>query len=878
MVRCPACGGFVRAPSALRCPFCGVPFAASETRTEAADIDPSLPALGDARFAPGRVFASRFRIVGLLGRGGYGEVYRADDLRLGQPVALKLLTTAGPHSRDALARFTAEVRLAREIAHPNVCRVFDIGEAEGWQYLSMEYVDGETLASVRERIGRLPPEKASDVAGQLCAGLAAAHRHGVLHRDLKPANIMLDGRGRVRIMDFGIAMQSGDRVDRIAGTAAYVAPEQLAGRASTEQSDLFSLGLVIYELVTGRRALRASTFAERAAIPVDPEALPFPPGVDPRVIQTIRQCVAADPAERPRSALHVAAQLPGGDAIAAALADGRIPTPDIVASIPDAGVLHPLAAASLFAVIIAGLGLIGLRGEILTIAPADVPKPPEVLAERARQLLGGTGDHSRTVDQEFWFESLDDGNGGRMVRFVYRTSPVALRPFNLLHVVTVSDPPNDVPGMATVTLDGSGRLCALSRTVSGPEQPAGVTTWADLFREANLDFGSFAPAPVHGRPPIPHDDARAWVRDQPGHRPLRVTGATLAGRPVAFDAEAGRTTDRHRSVLSTRRSRLSEAVLWAFVIVIFTGTAVMVRRHLHAGEGDLHGARTLAGVAVIIGFLSLVLQAHHVPDPVWELVLVLTGTGWCLVWGGFSWLAYLAFEPHVRRLWPRTLITWTRVLRGRFGSRLVGRDLLVGILGGTALAVASLLVIMMDARSPADAALAPAVASLRSARLFGSRLTFLALDGMQLALGAFFMLLLLRLALGRTWRAVVVLLLLNLPLSGWAWTPTAVLSAILTAGLFCFVILQVGLFAGVVMLATERVLTSLPITLDFGAWYIAASVLVLLLVSGLALIAFRQTLLRERFATGPSGFEGSPVSRGGLPGDSPPVVTSKDSV
>ena len=132
-----------------------------------------------------------------------------------------------------------------------MCRVFDIGEADGWTYLSMEYVDGETLASVRQRIGGLPLEKALDVARQLCAGLGAAHAHGVLHRDLKPSNIMLDGRGRVRIMDFGIATRLGEPVRDLAGTPAYMAPEQLTSAIATERSDLFALGLVLYEVFTG---------------------------------------------------------------------------------------------------------------------------------------------------------------------------------------------------------------------------------------------------------------------------------------------------------------------------------------------------------------------------------------------------------------------------------------------------------------------------------------------------------------------------------------------------------------------------------------------------------------------------------------------------
>lgn len=159
----------------------------------------------EANYVPGMTLLDRYRIVAPLGKGGMGEVYRAEDLRLGQSVALKFLPASLLKSEDAVARFHREVRLARQVSHPNVCRVFDVGEADGQTFLSMEYVDGEDLASLMRRIGRLPADKALDIARQLCAGLAAAHEHGIVHCDLKPANIMLDGRGRVRITDFGLA-------------------------------------------------------------------------------------------------------------------------------------------------------------------------------------------------------------------------------------------------------------------------------------------------------------------------------------------------------------------------------------------------------------------------------------------------------------------------------------------------------------------------------------------------------------------------------------------------------------------------------------------------------------------------------------------------
>src|SRR5262245_59907158 len=211
------------------------------------------------RLPTGTLLASRFRIVAPLGRGGMGEVYRADDLKLGQTVALKLLPDHLVSDPGRLAQFHNEVRLARTISHRNVCRTYDIGDADGRPFLTMEYVDGEDLASLLRRIGRFPQDKAVEVARQLCAGLAAAHDRGVLHRDLKPANVMIDGDGHVRITDFGLAGVAGD-VDNIrAGTPAYMAPEQLAGREVTPRSDVYALGLVLFELFTGKRVFEANT-------------------------------------------------------------------------------------------------------------------------------------------------------------------------------------------------------------------------------------------------------------------------------------------------------------------------------------------------------------------------------------------------------------------------------------------------------------------------------------------------------------------------------------------------------------------------------------------------------------------------------------------
>jgi len=295
------------------------------------------PATPPPRFVPGALFADRYRIVALLGRGGMGEVYRADDLRLGQAVALKFLPEALADDAGRLDRLYNEVRTARQIAHPAVCRVYDINEAEGQHFLSMEFVDGEDLASLLRRIGRLPQDKAIEIARQVCAGLGAAHERGVLHRDLKPENVMLDGRGKARITDFGLAglATSIQGEDIRSGTPAYMSPEQLAGREVTTSSDVYALGLVLYEVFTGKKPFAGRTLAEitrqhNEGTPVNPSQIVG--DLDPAVERAILHCLEPDARRRPQSAFAVAAALPGGDPLAAALAAGETPSPELVAA------------------------------------------------------------------------------------------------------------------------------------------------------------------------------------------------------------------------------------------------------------------------------------------------------------------------------------------------------------------------------------------------------------------------------------------------------------------------------------------------------------------------------------------------------------------
>ena len=327
MFACPSCATTLAEDTPF-CPHCGRalgPVDQLQTQAPRPSTTTTSSGSGNAAvagsFAPGAMLLGRYRVVAPLGKGGMGEVYRADDLKLGQPVALKFLPERALDDPAAEERLLGEVRTARQVAHPNVCRVYDAAEAGGRHFISMELIDGEDLQSLLRRIGRLPSDKALQIARQLCAGLAAAHDRGILHRDLKPANVMLDGRGHVRITDFGLAGLVDEVRDQAtrAGTPSYMAPEQLTEGTVDERSDIYALGLVLYEVFTGKRAHDAESLAELLALHRGGSSVTTPssvlPDIDPAIESVILRCLERDPARRPQAALKVSAALPGGDPI-----------------------------------------------------------------------------------------------------------------------------------------------------------------------------------------------------------------------------------------------------------------------------------------------------------------------------------------------------------------------------------------------------------------------------------------------------------------------------------------------------------------------------------------------------------------------------------
>ncbi|HEY6350899.1 MAG TPA: protein kinase [Candidatus Angelobacter sp.] len=282
----------------------------------------------DEIFSPGNVLAGRYRILEPLGSGGMGEVYAAEDQDLGEPVAIKVIRPQTPFGPGLLDRLRREVQLARRVTHPNVCRVFDLGHHQQanqeFIFLTMELIRGETLSNRLKREGRIAPTEALLIAEQLCQGLEAAHRASILHRDFKCSNVMLIGSGdqvRAVVTDFGIArlIRPPDESQSlttthgmVAGTPAYMSPEQLLGEDLTAASDIYSLGLVLYEMVTGSRPFRdESSWTEtlKRLTNVPPAPVKVAPELNQRWNSTILRCLARDPAKRFSSVREVAESL-----------------------------------------------------------------------------------------------------------------------------------------------------------------------------------------------------------------------------------------------------------------------------------------------------------------------------------------------------------------------------------------------------------------------------------------------------------------------------------------------------------------------------------------------------------------------------------------
>jgi hypothetical protein len=811
--------------------------------------------MDEGRFPPGTLLAQRYRIVSLLGRGGMGEVYRANDLLLGQAVALKFLPAEWTSDEATLARFRNEVRIARQISHPNVCRVYDIGEAEGSTYLSMEYVDGEDLASLLRRIGRLPQDKALEIARRLCAGLAAAHDKGVVHRDLKPGNIMLDGQGQLRITDFGLAGVASEVKDIRSGTPAYMAPEQRSGQAVTARSDLYALGVVLHEVFTGR------------SFSVDSSH----PDLAPEVDRVIRRCLAEDPAKRPASALAISAALPGGDPLAAALAAGETPSPEMVAAAGDADSVSVRTVGICFALILVGLvvaAILGGKANILAKIPFS--KPPAVLEQRAMDVTQSLGYTEPAIGRGYGFSYDEDypryasehekpatyraqlaRGQPPLIYFWYRQSPHYLganatpgNPFNVESVVSPDNPPPLFSGMVHLNLDPQGRLIEFSavppqlEVTPAPPRPA---DWTPLLSAAGLDVSRFAPAEPHWLPLVSFDARAAWTGSYANapEIPLRIEAASWRGRPVNFQVIApwSRPT-RMQPVQQTPGGAFAGAAVTCLLLVPW----FLAWRNLRLQRGDTRGAARLAGYIFVLRLLLWLCGASHVPTlhEVWSFW---QGLAQAVEAAVNSWIYYVAMEPYVRRRWPQIMIAWSRLLGGGVRDALVGGHVLIGIATGIGLALWAFVVAL---HREGTGVLSTETNLDLNSLLDVRRMTFVLIDKALIEpifLSLLFLLFffLPRMMFRRTWLAAAAVIIIgtfvfygsvgfdHLGLFDYVSIP-------LWWALMVFILTRFGVLALAVAFSVSAALNDLPLTADLSTWY--AGTTLFAIASVLALTAY----------------------------------------
>jgi serine/threonine-protein kinase len=833
--------------------------------------------LSEGRFLPGRLLAGRYRIIALLGKGGMGEVYRADDLTLGQAVALKFLPDEAARDQALVERFKNEVRIARRVSHPNVCRVYDVGDVEGHTFFTMEYVDGEDLASLLRRIGRLPEDKALDIARQLCAGLAAAHTKGVLHRDLKPANIMLDGRGQVVITDFGLAGVA-DQIQGAevrSGTPAYMAPEQLAGKEVSTRSDIYSLGLVLYEVFTGKRV-----FSEKPAAGVHASAdraLSRPSSLvkdlNPVIERVILRCLEIEPSARPATVLSVAAALPGGDPLAAALAAGETPSPQLVAASGETAGLRPRTAVTCLAGVLLALALI----TFLSIRYSGLEKmrlelSPEVLKQKARETIARLGYTDRPVDSasDLTYDSdfqeyVEKNDKPRpnwdavlvarpsLLSYWYRQSPddMVAQGFQdqLLNpgIVTPTDPPPTLSGMINLELDPQGRLTyfqAIPPEKDGAAEQSPPFDWNVLFASAGLDPALFQKAEPVWNSLASSDTRMAWTGVWPGSaRPLRVEAASWHGKPVFFSLIGAWTKPaRMKSAEQSTAKKVSQLIGVGLLLSVLGGAIYLARRNYRQGRGDREGAFRLAWIMFMLEMLLWMCRGHFVAGfGTFGLFIIEVSTA--LFSSGITWMVYLALEPWVRRRWPQAMISWSRLLSGQFRDPLVGRDILFGVMLG----VLWILVFQFRYLAMMRMGAAPGIGQVDY--LVGGR-EALGAWLMQVptsiigTLEFFFLLLGMKVVLRKDWLAAIAFIaILALPRAfSSSYVAIELPAQIIVYAIAVMIVYRFGLIPLAGAIFTIDMMANLPISSDLSAWYMPTTILAVLSVVALAVWGFYHSL------------------------------------
>lgn len=742
----------------------------------------------------------RYRVDCLVATGGMGHVYRAWDTVLETRVAVKVPRASRPDAALLRRRLRREVRLAQQVSHPNVCRIFDItvDEELDLTLLSMQYVDGETLHELLPA-GEPAERERPRIAAEICRGLEAIHEQGLIHRDLKPANVMIDRTGRALILDFGLADEVEARTNPRSGTPTYLAPEQRDGREVSQASDLYALGLVLYQLFTGKYPDPRAATAQLEAILEDAQSLPGElrkSAIEPPLARQLLRCLAEAPDRRPGSVEEVARALPSPP-----------PMPTEVEHLlaqPRPRPSRTLAWCWWLATLV-GLALVAFGSRHTQPSRAALAGlAPDELTSRAREIVGELGFDGGSGERRTGFvyshPATEHGvDGFEAVRFGYRQRPAPLMRWRQSRIFRAyDDPPFVVPGEVGVQLDPHGRLVRLDAPREG--RPAGLRR----FPTGAADVPAAAVSPP---------------------------GASAVGTLVYGVGFGG----------------VLLGVLW------------LARRRLCDQLADRPAAYRLAIFVLVLRTFAGLVAAPHRWGPA-ELELVLSILSRALLMAALVWVVYVALEPWVRFYSPERAASWVRVVYGRFVDPLVGRDLLAGGLFGLAVLLWARLYALVLPRLGLPAPDPHRLSTLVG--MVGQReidLHVEAMGSLPRAVGVAFYaashavlvsilligaLVLLRRLLVKPWisRTVAFLLLVALLYPKAGHPALDLLAAAGTAGLLFAALFRCGFLSFVTAMVFGWVLSSHPLTLDPSSWALAGATVPLVLALAIATWGLRASL------------------------------------
>jgi len=590
--------------------------------------------------------------------------------------------------------------------------------------------------------------------------------------------------------------------------------------------------------------------------------------VDPAVERVILRCLEKDPEKRPASALTVAAALPGGDPLAAALAAGETPSPELLVAAGES-IAMPVGAAlamlaAFFLVLVLAV-LAGSRGSVISQRPMTIPR--DALADRANQLLEKLGYENDIADRAMgfhfdsdyirwaqrngppaWWTDLRIGRPSAVI-FWYRTSPDVLAPSSPTSRVSARDPPENVPGMHELLLDADGRLLEFHSVppAIALENATAGSPWPALFEAAELDARTFTPTLPKWLPPVFADATAAWEGPMPGRADMRVRieAASYRNHPVSFQIVWPWTTPpRTEASERTGLQQVMDASSMALWIAMLAGGILLARRNLRANRSDRRGAARFAIAMTAASVAFNLLKASHAANPSIEGPQIVGALSFGALTGGMVWVYYLAIEPYARRFWPDALLGWTRLLSGHIRDPRVGRELLIGLAcGGVGVLIdlSKLVPMALGWRIPV-LPLGNALPYLYGVPSVIAQWLNIVIGAVSSALAIALVFLVLRLLLKRPRAALVVgFLVLLLILNSGSVISGNWFDRFNNFGftlLLTLVLHRFGLLATATTLFVDNIVSDVPITTDLSAWWSAPMIASLLMLIGVAWFAY----------------------------------------